>query len=49
MRKQLISFAQVLKFSQNIKLKGGGLTPTSPLLAYALDSNQQCLWLHSNE
>jgi len=28
MRKQLISFAQVIKFSWNIKLKGGGLTPT---------------------
>ena len=31
MRKQLISFAQVIKFSWNIKLKGGGLTSTLPL------------------
>jgi len=30
MRKQLISFAQVIQFSYNIKLKGG-LTPTPPV------------------
>jgi len=28
MRKQLIPFAQVMKFLQNIKLKGGRLNPT---------------------
>jgi len=37
MRKQLISFAQVKNFLQNIKLKGGGgLTPHPTPLAYAL-------------
>ena len=35
MRKQLISFAQVIKFLKNIKLKGGFLTLATPL-AYAL-------------
>jgi len=34
MRNHAISFAQVIKVLQNIKLKGG-LTPTPPL-AYAL-------------
>jgi len=37
-RKQLISFAHVKKFSQNIKLKGRVLTPNPPRLAYALSS-----------
>jgi len=36
MRKQVTSFAQVVKFLLNIKLKEGFLTPTTPL-AYALD------------
>jgi len=35
-RKQLISFAQVIKFLQHIKLKGGSLNP--PPLVYTLDS-----------
>jgi len=36
MHKQLISFAQVIKFLENMNLKGG-LTPKPPL-AYALAS-----------
>jgi len=31
MRKHLISFAQVINILQNIKLKGGGVNPKTPL------------------
>ena len=30
MRKQLFSFEQLIKFSENIKLKGGGVNPNLP-------------------